>query len=263
MPDDIFFDNIMSRHMILPQGGHPAMGFTESFLNFFSGRVPAADPADQEIARKAYADFLEAQLLGFATPRSAELRQSLYCPGEGAAEAPDGCDDARKPADFPTLMGVETQLAGDLPDILAGRTYWIVRDRFHRVASPSALVEYSKWSPPELRESPDAPVEAPLAVAKRAATAALAEVGRTGLERDRARAAADADPAAADKKAAAVAAGKAYDAAVVTSVAASKRVKELESAAPTGPEAASGAASQQVKKPEAHISPGPDPKGAS
>jgi hypothetical protein len=199
-------------------------GITEIFLNVVCGRIPAADPADQEIARKAYADFLDAQLLGFDTGKMAELRKMLYSPVP--AEGEPGM-----PVDFPTLMGIETKLAGGLPDTLARRTYWIVRDRFNRVASPQALAEYAKWSPAQLIEKPDAAVETPLAVAQRAETSALAEVGRTGLQRDQARAAAIAKPGP-DTKAAADAAGKTYDAAVAVSAAASKRVTDLQTPPP-------------------------------
>jgi hypothetical protein len=196
------------------------VGIAEIFLNVVCGRIPAADPADQEIARKAYADFLDAQLLGFATPKSAQLRKMLYFPVP--AEGEPG-----KPVDFPTLMGIEAELAGDLPDSLARRTYWIVRDRFNRVASPAAVAEYAKWSPAHLIGKPDAAVETPLAIAQRAETAALADVGRAGLQRDQAQAAAAAKPGP-DTKAAVDAAGKTYDAAVAVSAAASKRVADLQ-----------------------------------
>lgn len=199
------------------------MKFTDTLLDLITGRVPDADPEDHAIARRAYADFIDLQLAGFNLLDNKSLRAKLYIVDE---RRPDG----RAAADFPTIMGVETRLVAALTDALASRTYWIVRDRFNRVASSQGLAEYARWAPPELHEALIVAVDDPLAVARHAETAALAAVGRASLQLDQAKAAHKA-AASDDSLAALDSASKVYDAAIAAATRASQRVAALEAAA--------------------------------
>eukprot|EP01035_Chromulina_nebulosa_P041028 gene41028-55452_t len=110
------------------------MSITDTLLDFLTGRIPDADPEDHDLARRAYADFIDVQLAGFRVPDGAALRAKLYV-------ADDNNPGSKVPAELPVIMGVETRLAAALSDGLASRTYWIVRDRFNRIASTQAAAE--------------------------------------------------------------------------------------------------------------------------
>lgn len=112
------------------------------------GDVPPANPADQAVARQAYADYLRAQIIGFAPATADDLLALL------TTETIDGV--ARNTASFAELMGVETRLVGALSDDLVDRTYWIVRERFGRVGSARAIGEHNRWSPPSLADPGEA-----------------------------------------------------------------------------------------------------------
>ena len=204
------------------------------------GAVPRANPADQDIARHAYADFLVAQVSGFL-PGNKELMQTLTEARQSLApRTPVGRDrediltDAEKDrADsFARLMGVETRLAGMMSDDQVARNYWIVRDRFNRVGSEMAIAEHLRWGPPDLDRPAGKTADSPLMAAQLAQTAALAEAGRTAIALAEASAAIDAagDAATEAQQAALTAARKAHDLAVVAVKDADKRVADLTAA---------------------------------
>ncbi|MDH7975717.1 hypothetical protein QH494_26320 [Sphingomonas sp. AR_OL41] len=231
------------------------MSFTDTLLDFLTGRIPDADPEDHDLARRAYADFIDVQLAGFQTENArfgeseagfrvdhaglrpekvAALRARLYV-------ADDNNPGSKVPAELPVIMGIETRLAAALPDGLASRTYWIVRDRFNRIASSQAATEYARWAPPELHEARVVAVDDPLAVARQAETAALAAVGRASLDLDQAKSIPP-DKHSADSDVALATATKVYEAAIAAAAKASQRVAMLEAAAaePAHPETTDG-----------------------
>lgn len=202
------------------------------------GAVPRANPADQDIARHAYADFLVAQVSGFL-PGNKELMQTLTEARQSLApRTPVGRDrediltDAEKDrADsFARLMGVETRLAGMMSDDQVARNYWIVRDRFNRVGSEMAIAEHLRWGPPDLDRPAGKATDSPLMAAQLAQTAALAEAGRTAIALAEASDAVDAAGDAEAQQAALAAARKAHDLAVVAVKDADKRVADLTAA---------------------------------
>lgn len=117
------------------------------FYRWLRGGVPPANFADQAVARQAYADYLRAQIIGYGPEQASAMLGAL------TTHEADGIE--QNSASFPELMGIETKLAGLLNDDLVKRTYWIVRERFNRVASTEAVAEHSKWAPPELVEAAD------------------------------------------------------------------------------------------------------------
>lgn len=191
-----------------------------SVFSWLLGDVPAADPSDQDIAREAYVDFLDAQLEGLAPAKADEMRLTLH--GEGGTG----------PTDFATIMGVETRLAGALPPEDARRTYWIVRDRFMRVASLAAIAEHDRWVPAELRPPAPQTATTPLAEAKTAEAVAMQTAGRTAVKLAMAAAVLDKAGTAATPvmRAARDAAQTAHDSALTVATAASKHVADLETA---------------------------------
>ncbi|MEG3143395.1 hypothetical protein U1839_01900 [Sphingomonas sp. RT2P30] len=210
------------------------MSITDTLLDFLTGRIPDADPEDHDLARRAYADFIDVQLAGFRVPDGAALRAKLYV-------ADENNPGSKMPAELPVIMGIETRLAAALSDGLASRTYWIVRDRFNRIASTQAAAEYARWAPPELHEARVVAVDDPLAVARQAETAALAAVGRASLDLDQAKAIPP-DKHSADSDAALATATKVYEAAIAAAAEASRRVAALEAtvAEPTHAETTDG-----------------------
>jgi hypothetical protein len=146
----------------------------EAVWTWLTGGIPEPNPADQDIARHAYADFLGAQVSGFLSD-NVVLNADL-------AEARTALERGARIRSFSKLMGIETRLAGAMPPDQAEPTYWIVRDRFNRVASAQGIAEHTRWAPPELKDSAAASAfEADLPVARLALSAALAEVGRTAI----------------------------------------------------------------------------------
>lgn len=116
----------------------------ERLWRWVRGDVPPVRACDQAVARQAYADYLHAQIVGFAPPNADALLEKLT--GSSADETP--CVTAS----FPELMGVETKLVDALSDDLIDRTYWIVRERFNRVVGPAAIAQHLAWSPASLAE---------------------------------------------------------------------------------------------------------------
>lgn len=130
---------------------------TRPFFRWLRGVVPPANVADQAAARQAYADYLRAQIVGYAPDNATDLLDALTTEDEMGAR--------QNTASFAELMGIETKLAGALSDDLVERTYWIVRERFNRVASSGAIDEHSKWAPPALIEAADRVPIAPVPAA--------------------------------------------------------------------------------------------------
>lgn len=125
----------------------------EGFWRWVRGEVPPVHACDQAVARQAYADYLHAQIVGFAPANAAALLEMLTTsPDDGSP-----CTTAR----FPELMGVETKLVEALSDDLVDRTYWIVRERFNRVVGPAAIAQHLAWSPASLAEPAKTPAAAP------------------------------------------------------------------------------------------------------
>ncbi|MDB5705127.1 MAG: hypothetical protein JWN66_2243 [Sphingomonas bacterium] len=231
----------------------------EAILTWLSGGIPKGNPADQDIARHAYADFLGAQVAGFL-PDDKELKEELG-KARDKLDAHDKQEaNEERTRSFSTLMGIETRLAGKMSDDQVSRNYWIVRDRFNRVASQMGIDEHVRWAPPELREPQAVAADSPLATAKLARNATLAEAGRTAIALAEATAIATAAGAAATpvQKDAVTAAQTANDAAVAAVKAADKRVADLEAAEAKAAEAlaALAAANQAAATP----APAPDVK---
>ena len=113
----------------------------ETLIRWVRGDVRPADPSDQAVARQAYADYLRAQIAGFAPADADALLEKLTVGPLG------------EPAPFPDLMGVELRLVDALSDDLIERSYWIVRERFNRVAGAAAIAEHLAWSPVSLSET--------------------------------------------------------------------------------------------------------------
>lgn len=114
-----------------------------SIWRWLAGEVPPARYEDQAIARQVYADYMRAQILGLKPAEGATLLTALQ------AESADG---TLRAAAFPELMGVETRLVAALDDDMVEQAYWIVRERFNRVAPASVIEEHSRWAPPGLVE---------------------------------------------------------------------------------------------------------------
>jgi len=138
-----------------------------------SGDLPPADNDDHEIARRAYADFLSAQLIGYAPVGSEALSQMLGSPS-------DQQEDQRR-VPFPVLMGVETRMLDLLSDERIEQSYWIVRDRMNRVGGASGIAEHNKRLPESLREDMPAAPSSPIEVARAEKTAALASLGEAAV----------------------------------------------------------------------------------
>lgn len=124
------------------------------------GLGPPKPRDDHAVARQAYADYLRAQIIGFAPAEADALLAALAMH--------DDEESGRCTAPFALLMGIETKLVGLLSDDLVQRTYWVVRERFNRVigaAAPAAILEHAKWLPGALVDASDrvprASVEAP------------------------------------------------------------------------------------------------------
>lgn len=195
----------------------------DALWTWLTGGIPEPNPADQDIARHAYADFLAAQVSGFL-PGDVSLNADL-------AEARTSLERGARIRSFSKLMGIETRLAGSMSPAQVERTYWIVRDRFNRVASAQGIAEHAKWVPPALKDPIVASAsDGDLPVARLALSAALAEAGRTAI----ALAEADAIVAGAGGRATeaqtatAAAARVAHQSAVVLVKAAEKRLAALE-----------------------------------
>ena len=122
----------------------------ERFWRWVRGDVPPVRACDQAVARQAYADYLHAQIVGFAPTNADVLLEKLTT----SSDADSPCVTAP----FPELMGVETKLVEAISDDLIDRTYWIVRERFNRVVGPAAIAQHLAWSPAALAEPAKAPV---------------------------------------------------------------------------------------------------------
>lgn len=214
------------------------MRLWERFLTMVSGDLPPPDDAEHTIARRAYADFLRAQLIGYGRPGCDALLAEIELEPEG-----EPC----VPASFDTLMGVETRLVDLMSDEQIERGYWIVRDRMNRVGSAAAITEHDRHVPPELREDPSgAPSGTPLAIARAARTAALAAVGEAAIALSAREAELAAAPTPTPEQQAAVATARtALSDAIKAADEASKRVTDLEAAE------ASAAAKQVAVEPPA------------
>lgn len=114
----------------------------KSFWRWVRGEVPPVHACDQAVARQAYADYLHAQIVGFAPANADALLAKL-------TESRDDQTPCAT-ASFPELMGVETRLVDALSDDLIDRTYWVVRERFDRVVGPAAIAAHMAWSPAPL-----------------------------------------------------------------------------------------------------------------
>lgn len=117
-----------------------------TFWRWLRGELPPARYADHAVARQVYADYMRAQILGLKPSDSETLLAELSTVGA------DGTPEA---APFPDLMGVETRLATGLDDDMVEQAYWIVRERFNRVAPVGVIEEHSRWAPPGLVEPDD------------------------------------------------------------------------------------------------------------
>lgn len=106
----------------------------------------AIDVADHslDVTVVAYADFLRSQAL--ALPRGSRRDQynAMICAAEHKGYA-----------GFSELMAIETRLTlpvyhGATDDLNLQRSYWVICDRFARVASAQARQGYADWAPKEL-----------------------------------------------------------------------------------------------------------------
>lgn len=111
------------------------MGLIDWLVARLEGPLPPADPHEQDIARQAYADCLEAQLIGMGLPPDDALIVRLR-------------GDEHGPPPFPVIMGVETQLVARMDDEQVVRNYWVVRDRLERVGAPAGIALHDRLLPP-------------------------------------------------------------------------------------------------------------------
>ncbi len=205
-------------------------------MRWLMSRPPAPNPHDLDIARTAYADFIRAQLIGYAPKGAPALLEQL--------------EVARSEPGFAGIMGIETQLATSLTDPQVERAYWIVRDRFNRISSARGADGYNRWAPASLREPVAPPTQSPLDSAMAAKIASLAELGEAMVALDQAQAAITGDPTpeqqqtVADRQSVVDAKRQAAEAAI-------KRVEALET------EAAKAAA------PAPNVPPTPEAAGAA
>ncbi len=182
-------------------------------MRWLTSRPPEPNPHDLDIARTAYADFIRAQLIGYAPKGAPALLEQL--------------EVARSEPGFAGIMGIETQLATSLTDPQVERAYWIVRDRFNRISSARGADGYNRWAPASLREPVAPPTQSPLDSAMAAKIASLAELGEAMVALDQAQAAITGDPtpeqqqAVADRQSVVDAKRQAAEAAI-------KRVEALE-----------------------------------
>lgn len=179
---------------------------------WLAGDLPPDDGEDQQLALQAYAEYVEAQLDGFSSPDIAALRNELRAAlqkesrssdqaGTISASGVDRAPSDRRPKSllsgtmgFAALMAVETRLVAALSDDDVERCYWIIRERFTRVGTPTAIAEHAQWAPVELREPAPMADLSPLAAAVRAESLALADAGRAALAVEAAKAAAASSP---------------------------------------------------------------------
>ncbi len=156
-------------------------------MRWLTSRPPEPNPHDLDIARTAYADFIRAQLIGYAP--------------EGADALLDELEEARGEPGFAGIMGIETWLAASLTGPQVERAYWIVRDRFTRISSARGVDSYNRWAPASLREPVAPPTQSPLDAAMAAKIASLAELGEAIVALGQAQAAVTGDPTPEQQKA--------------------------------------------------------------
>lgn len=204
--------------------GWPAwLGRTFAWL---SGDLHPDDMSDQELARQAYADYLQVQLSGFSSKDVEKLKEEVAALKAAPSAALSGS------MGFAELMGVETRLASAMADEDVERGYWLVRERFERVGSTKAVAVHSQWAPLELREPSPIADLSPLAAAIRAEAVALTEAGRAAVHAaaEEAAARARADPLNPQEAISLEAARKAAADAIATASEATSRRKALEAA---------------------------------
>lgn len=210
------------------------MGFGNWLTNLALGSVPAADPADHDCARRAYADFLKAQLAGYGPDGSQEFKD--FAAEIIAKDRLKPVEGESTTANFATVMGIETRMTGLMTDDQVARNYWVVRDRFNRVAGATGIAEHSRWTSPDLRDVATNGSAAPLAIARRAATAAWAKAGEAAALFTQAKA--DAGDRPDEAGAAAISAAEAaLTLALTEGRAASEHVDDLTAAAACKPAA--------------------------